>query len=601
MKSADVKPFNRAAQARIQALFRTCPSDLFLAQLATYFPRTVSERAAFSKYTGWALCDSGEYEAGRPHLIVAYRLSNHRSPDRSHILGILAGTCLRTGERARSTRLALRALSEGCGDDPGHYLEAGLTLVLAQAQTLSGNLVHSLEMYDRARSLIDVRSPLWVPILVSRAKANLYRGNLAAAKAECREARAGEGAGTQYAWGIGELEYLVALEMGDVEQADQIVRETVATHSGRSNGRIQTVFADMQAVVLNARGRYDESEQLLRGILEHAVLGGRNSEVVAGTACSLTEALVGQSRFEEALETSRLAARAGSRIDWETWARVLRFQVQCHIALGSKKAAERVLRKAAGLHACSQYGPERARLESVARLLRPNNAQGADLAWTSGTRGVWRLSLSSGRVLVSSDTQMADAISIAAGTDLPVLIEGETGTGKELVASLIHELSPRSRCPLVVIDCSSLPESLADAELFGTARGAYTGAHVQRAGLIAQADQGTLVLDELPELSNALQAKLLRVIQGGVYRRIGEDKPRHVQARFIAVTNQNATALLQSGTLRADLFFRLSGHRLAIPPLRERREDIAPIASEIAKQSGLEGITRAAARLLERH
>src|SRR6185312_6596934 len=124
--------------------------------------------------------------------------------------------------------------------------------------------------------------------------------------------------------------------------------------------------------------------------------------------------------------------------------------------------------------------------------------------------------------------------------------------------------------------------------------GAYTGAHTHRAGLIAQADQGTLVLDELPELSNALQAKLLRVIQGGTYRRIGEDQPRHVRARFIAVTNQDATDLLQSGELRADLFFRLSGHRLTIRPLRERREDIAPIANEIAKQSGLEGITMAA-------
>jgi transcriptional regulator with PAS, ATPase and Fis domain len=152
-----------------------------------------------------------------------------------------------------------------------------------------------------------------------------------------------------------------------------------------------------------------------------------------------------------------------------------------------------------------------------------------------------------------------------------------------------------------VIDCSSLPESLADTELFGTARGAYTGAHAQRAGLIAQADQGTLVLDELPELSNALQAKLLRVIQEGTYRRIGEDTPRSVRTRFIAVTNQSATALLRSSVLRADLFYRISGHRLAIPPLRERPDDIAPIADEIAKRSGLEGITMAAARLIERH
>jgi transcriptional regulator with GAF, ATPase, and Fis domain len=240
-------------------------------------------------------------------------------------------------------------------------------------------------------------------------------------------------------------------------------------------------------------------------------------------------------------------------------------------------------------------------LDKIARLLRPNSTQGADVAYAPRTHAVWRLSLRSGRALVTCDRQLVDAIAVAAGTDLPVLIEGETGTGKELAASLIHELSARSGRPLVTIDCSSVPESLADTEFFGAARGAFTGAHAPRAGLIAQADQGTLVLDELPELPNALQAKLLRVIQEGMYRRVGEDRPRHVQVRFIGVTNQDATALLRSKALRADLFYRLSGHRLTIPPLRERREDIAPIANEIAKQNGLDGVTMAAGRLLERH
>ena len=601
MKSVDTKPFNRAAQSRVQALFRTCTPETFLSQLATYFPHGTSEQAAFAKYTGWALSDAGDYEICRPHLVTAHRLSDNRSLDRPLTLALLASTYLHTGHRARSTRLALRALSEGCSKDPGHRLEASLTLILAQSQALSGNLGHSLEMCDRARSLIDTESPISLAILHSRAKANVYRGKLPEAKADCREARMCEAALRQQTWQIDQMEFAVALEMGDFEQADEILRETETSYAGESSGRMQTTFTNMRADALNARGRYDEAEPLLREVLEHAVLGGRNSDVVAGASCSLTEALVGQNRFEEALETSRLAARAGHRVDWEVWVRALRYQVQCHIGLGSKGRAGRVLRKAEGLHAFTEYGPERTRLDEVARLLRPNSSRGADLAWTSRTRGVWRLSLRSGRVLVSCDTQMADAISVAAGTDLPVLIEGETGTGKELVASLIHELSPRSRRPLVVIDCSSLPESLADAELFGTARGAYTGAHSPRAGLIAQADRGTLVLDELPELSNALQAKLLRVIQEGMYRRIGEDQPRHVRARFIAVTNQDATALLQLGALRADLFYRLSGHRLTIPPLRERREDIAPIASEIAKQSGLEGITMAAARLLERH
>ena len=601
MKSADIKPFNRAAQARIQALFRTCTPETFLSQLATYFPRTSSEQAAFSKYTGWALFDAGDYETCRPHLMAAHRLSDKHSIDRPLTLALLASTYLHTGHRARSTNLALRALSEGCRNDPGRRLQASLTLILAQSQALSGNLGHSLEMCDRARSLIDKRSPVMVAILHSRAKANVYRGNLLEAKADCREARMLEGAFKQQMWAIDQMEFGVALEMGDLERADEILRETVASYSGESSERMDITFTNMQGDALNARGQYSEAEPLLREVLKQAELGGRNSEIVAGASCSLTEALVGQNRFEEALETSRLATRAGHRLDWEVWVRALRYQAQCHIGMGSKRRAEGVLRKAEALHAFTEYGPERTRFDEVARLLRPNKSRGADLAWTSRSCGAWRLSLRSGRALVSCDTQLADDISRAAGTDLPVLIEGETGTGKELVASLIHELSKRSNRPLVVIDCSSLPESLADAELFGTARGAYTGAHRDRAGLIAQADQGTLVLDELPELSNALQAKLLRVIQEGAYRRIGEDRPRHVQARFIAITNQDTNVLLQSGALREDLFYRLDGHALRIRPLRERREDIAPIANEIAKQCGLEGITMAAATLLQRH
>jgi len=598
MKTAEIKPFNQAAQARIKALFRTCPPETFLSQLGTYFPRGTSEQAVFAKYTGYALSDAGDYEICRPYLMTAHGLSDNRSFDRALTLGLLASTYLRTGHRARSTRLTLRALSEGCSNDPGHYLEAGLTLNLAQTQTLSGNLAHSVEMCDRARSLIDPRSPLLIPILHSRAKANLYRGKLPEAQADCREGRMYEAALKQQTWGIGQMEFLVVLEMGDVERADEILRETVISNAGESSERMQTAFTCMQGEVLNARGQYDEAEALLREVLEHAALGGRNSDVVAGASCSLTEALVGQNRFEEALEASRLAVRAGNRVDWSIWVRALRFQGQCHIALGSKSRAERALRKAEGLHAYTEYGPERARLDEVARQLRPNCSRGADLAWTSRT-GVRRMSLSSGRALVTCNTELADAISAAAGTELPVLIEGETGTGKELVATLIHELSSRSARPLVVIDCSSLPESLADAELFGTARGAYTGAHTQREGLIAQADHGTVVLDELPELTSALQAKLLRVIQEGLYRRIGEDRPRHIRARFIAITNQDAATLVGSGGLRSDLFYRLNGHRLSIPPLRERRGDIAPIANEVAKQSGLDGITTAAARLLE--
>jgi DNA-binding NtrC family response regulator len=220
------------------------------------------------------------------------------------------------------------------------------------------------------------------------------------------------------------------------------------------------------------------------------------------------------------------------------------------------------------------------------------------LARTSRRHGLQKLGLRSGRVFVSLDSALVDAIRAAAGTDLPVVVEGETGTGKELVAQLIHELGSRSSGALAIVDCTTLPETLADVELFGSARGAYTGAVRDRAGLIAQADGGTIVLDELPELSTRIQAKLLRVVQEGVYRRVGEDRSRRVRARFIATTNRSVQNLLASGALKPDLYYRLCGHRIELAPLRSRPEEIGPIAAEIARASGC-GMTGGAVRLLE--
>jgi len=187
----------------------------------------------------------------------------------------------------------------------------------------------------------------------------------------------------------------------------------------------------------------------------------------------------------------------------------------------------------------------------------------------------------------------------AAAGDLPALIEGETGTGKEIVARLLHEMGPRAGGPFVVVDCTTLPAELADVELFGATRGAYTGAHRDRAGLIAQADRGTIFLDELPELSLALQAKLLRLLQEGTYRRVGEDQMRRVRVRFIAATNRSVEELLQDGALKSDLYYRLNGYRLALRPLRARRDEIGPLADEIVRRCGLAGLTADALTALQ--
>jgi len=601
MTSVETKSFNRDAQSRIAAMFRTCPPAEFLSELESYAPRSASEHVTFHKYMGWAFYDSGDYDACRQHLLQTFRLSDSRSADRSLALGILASTDMRTGRPTRGTRTVLRAISEGCSKDPGHFLEAGHLLLLGQVRAGSGCLTQALEMYDRALSLVDEGEPHWIPILMARAKANLFRGNLREMETDCREARRSEAGRRQQAYVLGEMESSLALAQGEVDRADEVVSRTVKAFSAEPGDRIHALLAEMQAAVLNARGQYRESEQSAQEILNSSTLGGRNSEAVGGASCLLAESLMGQGRFEEALEATRLAAAAGRRLEWKIWAEAFRLQAQCYAALGAKARAERAVRRAMSIHAFTQFDAERRRLdETIGRHLRPSGAGFKDRPRTAPAPRVQRLALRSGRVLVSCGTQVVEAILDAAQTDLPVLIEGETGTGKELAASLIHELSPRSSSPLVVIDCSSLPESLADAELFGATRGAYTGAVRERAGLIAQADRGTLVLDELPELSTFLQAKLLRVIQEGAYRRVGESQPRRVQIRFIATANQDVSTLLRSGALRADLFYRLGGHRIVLLPLRARREDIAPIAIEVATRSGMAGISADALEFLKR-
>lgn len=153
-----------------------------------------------------------------------------------------------------------------------------------------------------------------------------------------------------------------------------------------------------------------------------------------------------------------------------------------------------------------------------------------------------------------------------AASDLNVLISGETGTGKELVAKAIHEASPRAVNPLVYLNCAALPESVAESELFGHVKGAFTGAISNRSGKFEMADNGTLFLDEIGELSLALQAKLLRVLQYGDIQRVGDDRSLRVDVRVLAATNRDLREEVLAGRFRADLF-----HRLSVFPLLCRR------------------------------
>ncbi len=183
--------------------------------------------------------------------------------------------------------------------------------------------------------------------------------------------------------------------------------------------------------------------------------------------------------------------------------------------------------------------------------------------------------------ILAADPKMLDLMVLSrkvAQSDASIMITGETGTGKELLASAIHDASPRKRYPFVAVACSALPESLIEAELFGHEKGAFTGATQARAGRFEAAGRGTIFIDEVGELSPSLQVKLLRVLQQCTFERIGSNRPIAMEARVICATNRNLKLLVRAGTFRADLYYRLNTIELTMPPLRERPDDIAPLA-----------------------
>jgi transcriptional regulator with PAS, ATPase and Fis domain len=165
-------------------------------------------------------------------------------------------------------------------------------------------------------------------------------------------------------------------------------------------------------------------------------------------------------------------------------------------------------------------------------------------------------------------------IDLAAPTTAPVLISGESGTGKELAARRLHELSPRSKGPFIAVNCSAIPETLLESEIFGHEKGAFTGALERRSGCFELAHGGTLLLDEIAEMTPSTQAKFLRILQDGVVRRLGGKTELAVDVRVLASTNKDPVKAMKDGAFREDLYYRLNVVSIQLPPLRERREDI---------------------------
>ena len=213
--------------------------------------------------------------------------------------------------------------------------------------------------------------------------------------------------------------------------------------------------------------------------------------------------------------------------------------------------------------------------------------------------------------LIGQSGPFLDAVeraSRAAGLRRPILVIGERGTGKELIAERLHHLSTRWQEPLVTMNCAALPETLIEAELFGHEAGAFTGATRVRVGRFEEADRGTLFLDELGTLSMAAQERLLRVIEYGEVTRIGASKPLHVDVRIVAATNEDLPRMAEARRFRADLLDRLSFEVITLPPLRAREGDIAVLAEHFGRRMAAElgwetwpGFTPAIAQALETH
>ena len=214
-----------------------------------------------------------------------------------------------------------------------------------------------------------------------------------------------------------------------------------------------------------------------------------------------------------------------------------------------------------------------------------------------------------GRLLGSSRGMMEvmRQVEVSAPTDATLFIAGESGTGKELVARTVHELSPRRRGPFVAVNCAAIPETLLESEIFGHERGSFTGAVERRQGCFELADGGTLFLDEVAEMQPGTQAKFLRVLQEGQFRRLGAKAEIRVNVRVVAATNKEPAKALADGTLREDLYYRLNVFAISLPPLRDRLEDLYDLAQAFVEEfndrhgRSVRGVDETALDVLRRH
>jgi two-component system response regulator HydG len=262
-------------------------------------------------------------------------------------------------------------------------------------------------------------------------------------------------------------------------------------------------------------------------------------------------------------------------------------------AFASVGTAVEALRMGAYDYLTKPFEPEAARAVVLRAMGRVSAARTAELAGGEVLPGL----LAGSRNM----HQLAELVRRVADSDAIALILGETGTGKERVARALHQLSPRAQGRFVALNCAAIPADLLESELFGHSKGAFTGAVRDRSGLFEEADGGTLFLDEIGDMRLSLQAKLTRVLEERTIRRVGETQERKINVRLVAATHRDLEAMVKNETFREDLWYRLNVALIRIPPLRERREDVAMLAGHVLRERAealrgrrIEGFTPAA-------
>jgi DNA-binding NtrC family response regulator len=252
-------------------------------------------------------------------------------------------------------------------------------------------------------------------------------------------------------------------------------------------------------------------------------------------------------------------------------------------AFGNIDGAVDAIRRGATDYISKPYDVDAIQL-TVARALRQRELATENRTLRRGLRDKYKLENVVGRS--EAMLHVYKTAARVASTDATVLIQGESGTGKELVARAIHAASPRAAAPFVAVDCGAIAEGVLESELFGHARGAFTGAQQARRGLFEEAQHGTLFLDEIGDVGPNLQARLLRVLQEGTIRRVGTNESVPVDVRVVAASNRDLEQAVKEGAFRADLYYRLAVVTIRIPPLRERREDVPLLAEHFAQKHG---------------